>query len=442
MWERRLLGRAAATVSQLVNRRSIAAAHGLARRASSPGSVRNIQLWKLRRTLEHAARHSPYYRELFRGRGVDVAAVHHPSDLGDLTTSPRDLVEHGSEAFLCAQPQLVYETTGTTHKPKTLYYSHQEVEDAASLMAVGLHHVGIRPEDRVISTQDFHYWTGGPWFARALSRLGCFTACPGKIPIADVYERLEEHRYNVLIGDVSWILRLTEMAEERGPRPLKLILGAAEGLPRSSREYVEKVWGTRMYMCYGCSEGAGGMECHHRDGYHLNEFSYVFEVLDPDPEGYGEVAFTTLDRTTMPLIRYRIGDVARIVPGRCDCGIATQRLSTLRGRSDEIVMLGGEGVSPAVFEALLDEVPEVSGDWQAVIRHDDHQDVCELRLELHGGDIASAEKRFLDVLRARHADTLWKNRELGLFALRFTEAARGSLRSGRKLRRLVDEREP
>lgn len=440
MWGRLLLGGVAATVSRFVNGRSIDAAHGLAARASSPYTVRSIQIWKLRRTLQHAATHSPYYRELFRRQRVDVAGISHPSELGDILTSPQDLLEHSSEAFLCEPPQLIYETSGTTRKPKTLYYSHQEVEEAASLMAVGLYHVGIRPDDRVISTQDFHYWTGGPWFARALTRLGCLTACPGKIPIADVYQRLEEHRYNVLIGDVSWILRLTEMAEERGAFPLRLILGASEGLPERSREYVEKVWGTKMYMCYGCSEGAGGMECNHRHGYHLNEFSYVFEILDPDPDGYGEVAFTTLDRTTMPLIRYRVGDVARLIPETCDCGIATQRLSTLRGRADEIVMLGGEGVSPAVFEAILDEVPEVSGNWQAVIRHDDHRDVCELRLELQGGELSAVSKRVEDVLRVRY-DTLWKNRELGLFELRFSEVPRGEMRTERKLRRLVDERQ-
>ncbi len=441
MWERRLFGAAAHAVTRLVGDRSIGAAYALASRASSPASVRNIQLWKLRRTLRHAARSSPFYREELRRRGIDVSAVTHPSELGDLTTLPGDLLEHGSEAFLCAPPQLVYETTGTTRRPKTLYYSHKEVEDAAGLMAVGLYHVGIRPEDRVISTQDFHYWTGGPWFARALTRLGCFSACPGKIGIEDVYDRLEEHGYNVLIGDVSWILRLTELAEQRGPRPLKLVLGASEGLPERSREYVEKVWGTKMYMCYGCSEGAGGMECHNRHGYHLNEFSYVWEILDPDPAGYGEVVFTTLDRTTMPLVRYRVGDVAKLVSETCDCGIVTQRLSRLRGRADEIVMLGGEGVSPAVFEGLLGPVPEVSGNWQAVIRYEDHRDVCELRIELDSGNLASATRGIETVLREHHENTLWKNKELGLFALRVTEVPRGSLRTGRKLRRLIDERE-
>lgn len=441
MRERLLLGAVGAATARFVNNRSIEAAYRLASHASSPYSVRSIQLWKLRRTLRHAAKHSPFYRELFRRNGVDVERVSHPSELGELFTSPQDLVEHSSEDFLCEPPQLVYETSGTTRKRKTLYYSHREVEEATTLMAVGLHHVGIRPEDRVLSTQDYDYWTGGPWFARALSKLGAFSACPGKIAIADVYRRLEEHRYDVLIGDVSWILRLTEMAEEQGAFPMKLILGASEGLPERAREYVEKVWGTKMFMCYGCSEGAGGMECRHRHGYHLNEFSYVFEILDPDADGYGEVAFTTLDRTTMPLIRYRVGDVARLVPGTCDCGIVTQRLSTLRGRSDEIVMLGGEGVSPALFEALLEEVPEVTGNWQAAIRHEDHRDVCELRLELERGEISEVAKRIEEVLRKQHENTLWKNREIGLFDLRFTRVKRGELRTERKLRRLVDQRQ-
>jgi len=440
MWGRMLLGRTAAGVSRLVNARSIEAAHGLAARASSPSTVRNIQAYKLRRTLRHAAKHSPFYGEQFRRRGIEPGSVRHPSELGDFYTSPRDLLEHSSEAFLCEPPQLVYETSGTTGRSKTLYYSHREVEDSASLMAVGLYHAGIRADDRVISTQDFHYWTGGPWFARALTRLGCFHACPGKIPIAEVYRRLAEHRYNVLIGDVSWILRLTELAEERGALPMRLILGAAEALPERSREYVEKVWGAKMYMCYGCSEGAGGMECHHRHGYHLNEFSYVFEILDPDADGYGDVAFTTLDRSTMPLVRYRIGDVAKLIPGTCDCGIATQRLSRLRGRSDEIVMLGGEGVSPAVFETVLGDVPEVSGSWQARIRHDGHRDVCMLRLELHSGRLDEVRTKIEEAMRLRY-DTLWKDCELGLFDLRFEELPRGTLRGERKLRRLVDERE-
>ena len=36
-----------------------------------------------------------------------------------------------------------------------------------------------------------------------------------------------------------------------------------------------------------------------------------------DPEGYGELVYTTLSRRTMPLIRYRSRDVARIDANPC-----------------------------------------------------------------------------------------------------------------------------
>jgi phenylacetate-CoA ligase len=440
MWRHWIVGGVASTVATLVNGRSVETAYRLAARASSPATLHSIQVWKLRRTLLHVARHSPFYRRLFRRHGVDPAKVSHPAELGDLFTTPQDLVDHPAEDFLCRPPQVLYETSGTSRRRKTIYYSHEEVEAATSLMAVGLYHVGIRPSDRVISTSDYHYWNGGPWFARAVTKLGAFGAFPGKIPPAEVYRRLAEHRYDVLIGDVSWILRLTELAREQGAWPLRLIVGASEGLPRRSRQFIEEVWGARVFMCYGCTEGAGGMECRFRSGYHLNEFSFLFEIVDQDAAGNGEVVFTTLDRTTMPLIRYRVGDVAKLIPDPCECGIVTQRLSPLRGRSDEIVMLGGEGVDPALFEAILSEVPQVSGTWQVAIRRDGHQDVCELRLEIDGGDVAGVARQVKDVMRAKF-DTTWKDYQLGLFDLRFAALPRGTLLQERKLRRLVDERE-
>jgi phenylacetate-CoA ligase len=440
VWRQWLVGGVASTVATLVNGRSVEAAYRLAARATSPATLHSIQAWKLRRTLHHVARHSPFYRRLFQQHGVDVARITHPSQLGDLFTTPQDLLDHPAEDLLCRPPQTCYETSGTSQRRKTIYYSYDEVEAATTLMAVGLYHAGIRSSDRVISTSDYHYWSGGPWFARAVTKLGAFGCFPGKIAPAEVYRRLAEHRYDVLIGDVSWILRLTELAREHGARPLRLILGASEGLPRRARQFIEEVWGARMFMCYGCTEGAGGMECRFRSGYHLNEFSFFFEVVDQDAAGNGELVFSTLDRTTMPLVRYRVGDIARLIEEPCQCGIVTRRLSPLRGRSDELVMLGGEGVDPAVFEAILAEVPQVSGNWQVAIRRDGHRDVCELRLELDGGDLGSVAPQIKDVMRAKF-DTTWKDYELGLFDLRFTEVPRGALLQERKLRRLVDERE-
>src|SRR5262249_56036172 len=115
-----------------------------------------IQLWKLRRPCRHAARHSAFYRERFRRPGIDVEAITEPGQLGDLFTTAQDIAEQPAQALLCREPQVIYETTGTTSRRKTLYYSHREVDEATSLMAVGLYHIGVRPHDRVLSSQHYH----------------------------------------------------------------------------------------------------------------------------------------------------------------------------------------------------------------------------------------------------------------------------------------------
>src|SRR5262249_33262416 len=94
--------------------------------------------------------------------------------------------------------------------------------------------------------------------------------------------------------------------------------------------WIEKTWQATFLMAYASVDAgtAIGVECHERKGYHVNDAELWIEIVDLDEEGYGEVVFTTLSRTTMPLIRYRTRDIARLVPlalclwparkGRCE----------------------------------------------------------------------------------------------------------------------------
>lgn len=71
---------------------------------------------------------------------------------------------------------------------------------------------------------------------------------------------------------------------------------------------------------------AGGVGVWRKQGNHLREGDLFFEVVDPVsgepvPDGTpGEVVFTTLTRQAMPLIRYRTGDMAAMLPGRAFAG--------------------------------------------------------------------------------------------------------------------------
>jgi phenylacetate-CoA ligase len=105
----------------------------------------------------------------------------------------------------------------------------------------------------------------------------------------------------------------------------------------------------------------GGVDCRARAGYHLREADLLFEIIDPVtgrpvPDGEsGEVVFSTLTRQAMPLLRYRTGDLSRIIPEPCPCGTSLRRMDHVDERlGGRITLPGGQTLLQADFdEALL-----------------------------------------------------------------------------------------
>jgi hypothetical protein len=93
-----------------------------------------------------------------------------------------------------------------------------------------------------------------------------------------------------------------------------------------------------------------------------------------------------------------------------------------------------------VFAEVLRNVNGHGADWQAVIKHDGRRDVVELCVELENfGHHAEVERAVLDNLREGFAD-FWKNYEMKLYEFRVVPCEPGSLRNGRKLKRVLDQR--
>jgi phenylacetate-CoA ligase len=266
----------------------------------------------------------------------------------------------------------------------------------------------------------------------------------GRVDPLEAYSRLGEYRFNVIVSDPFWLARLTEIARERGrPGPMKLLIGGGEGITPRTRAELETFWGALVCMTYASTEAATilGFECTHRTGYHVNEFDFCVEIVDADSEGYGEVVMTTVSRRVMPLIRYRTGDVARWLPEPCACGLPFRRLSPLRGRVDEQVSCAWGNLQPDFFEPLLAGVPGRSRDWQVAVYERDLATVVQLRLELEGDGAAreAAVQALLAALQRTRPDA-WLAYCQRLIDLEFVFVAPGTLRTGRKLLRLVDER--
>jgi phenylacetate-coenzyme A ligase PaaK-like adenylate-forming protein len=97
-------------------------------------------------------------------------------------------------------------------------------------------------------------------------------------------------------------------------------------------------------------------------------------------------------------------------------------------------------VGPWVFDEVLRGVEGATSEWQTVLGNNGHRDTIDLRIEAADTSGDALERAVLASLRERFPD-FWKNLEMRLYDLRVTAVPRGTLRTSRKLRRIIDERQ-
>ena len=136
-----------------------------------------------------------------------------------------------------------------------------------------------------------------------------------------------------------------------------------------------------MYA-YECGNIA--WECGRHEGYHINIDSLVVEIVNngkpAKPGEEGEVVITNLDSYAMPLIRYRIKDIAVGGESLCSCGRRLPLLRRIEGRSDDRVVLSNSTiVSPYELKYHLESVPGIL--QFRVIQEKTNQFVLQLKIE-------------------------------------------------------------
>ncbi|MFA5146911.1 MAG: hypothetical protein WC515_06045 [Candidatus Omnitrophota bacterium] len=397
-----------------------------------------------RRVVRYVYKHSKFYRRKFDELGIDPRRIRGPKDLGDFYTLPEDIVNHAEE-FLCKTPQIVFESSGTTGRNKRVYFTQCELDDIGKINAMGFFLWGLKSTDRIVNAFDFCIWIPGIVTQKGIEKSGIFSMAAGKVDPVEVYKRIPVHNFNVVIGEPTWLIKLTEIAEKNGAYPLKFLIGAAETMPAAARPWMEKVWpGVQIRMIYASVESGGviGSElssvC---GGYHIDENDFLVEIADPDHEGYGEVTFTTLTRTAMPLVRYRNRDISRIIEEKCPCGVKFRRLAPTRGRADEMVIAAAGNLYPLMFQEILKDVKGLATDWQVIFRLHGLKETMEFNLELADESISkdAIKEKVLSNIHLLYPD-IWKNLSIGIFYIDFVYHKPGTLRVNRKLIRLLDKR--
>jgi len=343
-------------------------------------ALSDYQLQRVNETIGYACRNSAFYR-----LHLDSFATQPLTALSEIDqlpfTTASDLARDPFRFLAVRQDDVArivtLHTSGSTSRPKRLFFSDDDLEltidffhhGMSTIVQPGQKVAVLLPCERVDSVGDL--------LIRGLKRMDVATLPYG--PVGDPLHAMREvasFGADCLVGIPTQALAMARAPlGPVGKGCIQSVLLSTDYAPRAIVRSLEGVWGCRVFDHYGMTEMGlgGGVECEALDGYHLREADLYFEVVDHEtgarcPDGViGEVVFTTLTRRAMPLIRYRTGDVARVIPEPCPCGSALRRMERVRGRWDGAVRLGPDSTLtlPEVDEVLF-SIPDLL-DYRIVI---------------------------------------------------------------------------
>jgi len=189
---------------------------------------------------------------------------------------------------------------------------------------------------------------------------------------------------------------------------LRIGIFGAEPWGEAMRVDIERRLGIDALDVYGLSEVMGpgvAQECAEtKDGLTIWEDHFYPEIIDPasgqlvrDGEP-GELVITTLTRQGMPVIRYRTGDLTRLLPPTAR---TMRRIERIRGRSDDMLIIRGVNVFPSQIEAALLRQEQLAPHYLLELRRPEQFDELDVVVEtraalagrLHGTELAALERQ-------------------------------------------------
>jgi len=228
---------------------------------------------------------------------------------------------------------------------------------------------GVKAGDRVFFAFSFGPFIGF-WSAfGGAQRLGALCISGGAMTSEQRLRSMLDVGATVLLSTPTYALRLADVANELGldlfGSSVRATIHAGEpgaSIP-ATRAAIEEAYGATCFDHTGMTElGPTGFSCSQRDGIHLIESEFIFEVLDADGHASdaGELVATNLGRWGMPLIRYRTGDRVRVSREQCSCGSPFAKLiGGIQGRVDDMFTVRGVNLFPSQVEDIVRRYPEV-----------------------------------------------------------------------------------
>ena len=342
-----------------------------------PEALRARQTERALALVSHAARHVPHYRDAWRAAGADPAAFRSLDDLRRLPLLEKDVMRANVRRLVsetAAVPLDPRKTSGSTGIPVPILKSRDAYARIRAIWYRYARWYGIDIGDRQ------GRFLGHPVTWKGVLREDVQDFILNKFRLDPVYltpERMERYWRKILrrpvvylYGYASAMVAFARHLESVGEDPrragIRTLICTGETLYPFQESHLRHAFGVPVVNEYGCTEsGVLAFPCPEAGRMHLSADNVLLEFLVGDrpakPGEAGEVVLTDLYSPEVPLIRYRLGDVAVPSDGApCACGRGLPTIERVEGRTSQMIVLpGGRAVHSEVFAYISDAMGEV-----------------------------------------------------------------------------------
>lgn len=380
----------------------------------SRDQMTHLQSARLVKLVDYVYHNVEFYRKKMQSVGLMPGDIKGIEDITKLPFTTKDDLRDNYPFGLFAVPNSqiirIHASSGTTGKATVVGYTRHDLEVWSECVARCLTMAGVTKDDIIQVAYGYGLFTGGLGAHDGAQKIGATVVPMSTGNSKKLTTMMVDFGATAIAATPSYLLHIAEVLEEEGllnQIKLKSAICGAEPWTEKMRNELEAKLNIKAYDIYGLSEIMGpgvACDCDAHKGLHVCEDHFYPEILNsatltPVADGEtGELAFTTLTKEGIPLIRYRTKDLTSIDHSVCECGRTSARISRFKGRVDDMLIIRGVNVFPSQIEAALVDVEEVTPHYMMIVDRVNNLDTLEVQVEID-------PKYYTDEVRAIEALT-------------------------------------
>ena len=340
--------------------------------------IQQVQIERLQSSIHRAFKNVPFYQNEMKKNGFVPSDITQVSDLNKLGFTSREDLGYNYPYGLFAVPLRdivrINSMSGIAGRPTVVGYTKNDLAVWIELLCRLYAAAGVTADDIVQISFVFGLSNWGRGMAAAAEHIESSVIPMSALSPEKEIMIMADYKTTCLVSTPSHALHLVGVLKGMGidPGTLSLERGVlvSEPIYPAVRRRIEEGLGIKAWSGYGIPEAMGpGIAYECPEGrLHVAEDHFIVEIVDPDtgqnvPEGEaGELVVTTITTKAYPLIRFRTGDVTRIVvPQECGCTRTHTVIEAPVERTDNALSIRGVKIFPSQIELIishaLKEVP-------------------------------------------------------------------------------------